>query len=189
MSRVLKARDIVFSDPFGVAPHGTASAEQHKQELEEAFRAGLREGQQGAMSALPKLIDSLNEAVAELRTSWAAQQAADRRTIVDAAAELAQWMVGRELEHDPALVLAQVDDAVANVLSDEPVTVYVAPEMVEVIESSWHPARNASVVGDPTLLRGELRVVAGVSKADLRWAVALDRAREALDVVDGAIDD
>ena len=75
----------------------------------------------------------------------------------------------------------------SNVLSESDVTVYVAPEMVEIINEAWHPDRHASVQPDPTLLRGELRVVAGVSKADLRWADALERAREALDATNGAI--
>jgi flagellar biosynthesis/type III secretory pathway protein FliH len=188
-SRVLKARNVVFSDPFGVSLQPNASAQAHRDEVEAAFAAGLREGREGALSAVPRLIESLDEAVAELKASWARQEFADRKTIVDAAAELAQWMLGRELKNDPSLALAQVQDAVSNVISDEPVTVYVAPELVDVIEHDWHPASPASVIGDPTLLRGELRVVAGVSTADLRWAVALERAREALDAIDGALDD
>jgi flagellar biosynthesis/type III secretory pathway protein FliH len=188
-SRVLKARDVVFNDPFGVGLGVSPTAQQHREEVESAYAAGLRDGQEGALSALPKLLASLNDAVAELKTAWAQQQRADRQAIIDAASELAQWMVGRELTNDPSLAVAQIDDAVASVISDEPVTVYVAPELVDVIEAEWHPTRAASVVGDPTLLRGELRVAAGVSNADLRWAVALERAREALDLVaDASLD-
>jgi flagellar biosynthesis/type III secretory pathway protein FliH len=191
--RVLKAREIVFTDPFGVAPVGMVSRE----EVDAAYQQGLADGQGGAMAALPRLIASLDEAVADVKSSWTKQEAADRNTIIDLAAELAQWMLGRELALDPSLAVAQVSDAVANVISDEEVKVFVAPELVDVIESNWHPAQSASVHADPTLLRGELRVVAGVSTADLRWAVALERAREALDVVersaldvvDGAVDD
>ncbi|HVV35258.1 MAG TPA: FliH/SctL family protein [Acidimicrobiales bacterium] len=183
--RVLKARNVVFHDPFAVAPVVTVSRE----EVDAAYQRGLEDGQAGSLAALPRLVSALDEAVADIKASWAQQQVDDRRAIIDLAAELAQWMLGRELEHDPALAVAQVNEAVANVLSDEEITVYVAPELVDVIETNWHPAQHASVQADPTLLRGELRVVAGVSTADLRWAVALDRAREALDAVDGAIDD
>ena len=183
-SRVLKARDVVFNDPFAVAPVNV-----HAQVVEEAYHRGFTDGQGGAFGALPRLIESLDDAVAEIKSSWAQQQHADRQALVGAAAELAQWMLGRELEHDPSLAVAQVRDAVASVISDEDVTVFVAPELVDVITSNWHPTQHASVQADPTLLRGELRVVAGVSTADLRWAVALDRAREALDAVDGALDD
>lgn len=184
-NRVLKARDVVFTDPFGVAPVAAVSRE----EVDAAYRQGFDDGQAGSMSALPRLIESLDAAVADIKTSWSQQQATDRRTMIDLAAELAQWMVGRELEHNPLLAVAQVEDAVSQVISDEAVNVFVAPELVEVIESNWHPVQHASVHADPTLLRGELRVVAGVSTADLRWAVALDRAREALDVVSGVLDD
>jgi flagellar biosynthesis/type III secretory pathway protein FliH len=183
--RVLKARNIVFTDPFGVAPVAAATRE----EVDAAYQQGFADGQGGAMAALPRLIASLDEAVADIKTSWTQQQATDRKVIVDLAAELAQWMLGRELEHDPSLAVAQVSDAVANVISDEEVKVFVAPELVEVIESNWHPTQHASVHADSSLLRGELRVVAGVSTADLRWAVALERAREALNAVDGAIDE
>jgi flagellar biosynthesis/type III secretory pathway protein FliH len=185
MSRVLKARNVVFSDPFGVAPVAAVSRE----EVDAAYRQGFEDAQSGAMAQLPRLISSLDEAVSELKSSWAQQSLADRQALIDMAAELAQWMLGRELQHDPSLVVAQVNDAVASVVSDDEVKVFVAPELVEVIEANWHPAQHASVLADPSLLRGELRVVAGVSKADLRWADALGRAREALDAVDGAIDD
>lgn len=187
-NRVLKARDIVFTDEFGFAIGGTSSAAAHEAALAEAYERGLREGQQGALSALPVLIAGLDEAVRDVRNGWVEQTADDRRALVGLAAELAQWMLGRELTNDPSLAVSQVDDAVASVIGDGDVTVYVAPELVEVITESWHPDRHATVQSDPTLLRGELRVVAGVSKADLRWADALERAREALDAVDGALD-
>lgn len=183
--RVIKARNVQFSDPFGVAPVAAATRE----EVDAAYQRGFEDGQSGALASVPRLVASLDEAVADLKASWAQQQMTDRATIVGIAAELAQWMLGRELAHDPSLAVAQVQEAVASVISDEEVKVFVAPELVDVITDNWHPAGQASVHADPTLLRGELRVVAGVSTADLRWAVALDRAREALDAVDGAIDD
>lgn len=187
-TRVLKARDVVFSDPFGLAPHAGSSAAAQEAALAEAYERGLRDGQQGALSALPLLVASLDDAVREVRAGWVQQSAEDRRALVGFAAELAQWMLGRELAQDPTIVVAQIDDAVNSVLSDSDVTVYVAPELVDVVAEAWHPDRHASVQPDPTLLRGELRVVAGVSKADLRWADALQRARDALDTVEVAAD-
>lgn len=187
-SRVLKARDVVFTDDFSFGMTTPSSAAAQEAALEEAYARGLMDGKAGSLSAVPQLVAGLDDAVRDLRHGWVMQSADDRRTIVGLAAELAQWMLGRELEHDPMLALAQIDEAVDNVVSESDVTVYVAPEMVEVISESWHPDRHASVQPDPTLLRGELRVVAGVSKADLRWADALERAREALDAVDGSFD-
>jgi flagellar biosynthesis/type III secretory pathway protein FliH len=186
-SRVLKARDIVFTDDFAFTTQQSVSAAAQEAALAEAYERGLRDGQQGALSAVPMLVAGLDEAVRDLRSSWVAQTAEDRRTLVGLAAELAQWMLGRELLQDPSLAVAQINEAVDHVVSDSAVTVYVAPEMVDVITESWHPDRHASVQPDPTLLRGELRVVAGVSKADLRWADALERAREALDAVEGTV--
>lgn len=188
-SRVLKARDVVFADEFGFATRSTSSAAAQEAALAEAYERGLHDGQQGALSALPALVSGLDEAVRSVRNGWVEQTADDRRALVGLAAELAQWMLGRELENDPSLAIAQVDDAVASVISnDSDVTVYVAPELVDVITEQWHPDVHATVQSDPTLLRGELRVIAGVSKADLRWADALERAREALDAVDGTLD-
>lgn len=187
-SRVLKARDIVFADDFTFATRAAQSAAAQEAAVAEAYERGRLDGQQGALSALPALVAGLDDAVREVRNSWVAQAADDRSALVGLAAELAQWMLGRELERDPALAIAQIDDAVSSVISDSAVTVYVAPELVDVISESWRPDANASVQADPTLLRGELRVVAGVSKADLRWADALERAREALDAVDGRVD-
>ena len=138
---------------------------------------------------MPTLIAGLDEAVREVRNGWVEQTADDRRALVGLAAELAQWMLGRELERDPSLAMAPLDEAVASVISNSnDVTVYVAPELVDVISESWRPDAHATLISDPTLLRGELRVVSGVSKADLRWADALERARAALDAVDGTLD-
>lgn len=187
-SRVLKARDVVFSDAFGFGALAPASVAAQEAALAEAYERGRHDGQQGALAAVPTLIAGLDHVLADVREGWTTQTADDRRTIVGLAAELAQWMLGRELERDPSIAVAQVDEAVDHVVSDSEVTVYVAPEMVDVISESWHPDRPASVQPDATLLRGEMRVVAGVSKADLRWADALERAREALDAVDGAMD-
>lgn len=185
MPRVLKASEVVFMDPFDVATRAASSAMVHRDEVEAAFAAGLREGQQGALSALPELLDALNAAVDDVQRGWTRQTTDDRRALVDVAGELAQWMVGRELERDPMLAVAQVDDAVHAVAPTGDVTVFVAPELVDILEQKWHPSQGAHVEGDATLLKGEMRVIAGVTNADLRWADALTRVHEALDVVDG----
>lgn len=188
-SRVLKAGQVMFMDPFEVASLASNIKNKHQEDIDAAYAAGLAAAQEEAMANLPRLLDSLRAAVDDVKTSWVRQAAEDRHTLVDMAAELAQWMVGRELRLDPSLAVLQADDVLNEINSDAPeVTVFVPPELVEVLESSWHPDRHASVRGDTNLLSGEMRVVAGVSTADLRWADALSRVHEALDVVDGSND-
>ena len=184
-SRVLKASDVVFMDPFDVATRNATSAAVQASAIEDAYAAGLRDGQEGALASVPQLVAALNDAVEQLRSDWKRQSQDDRRVLVDTAAELAQWMVGREITRDPTLAALQVEDALVTVGAFGDVDVFVAPELVNVVEEHWHPTNGAHVYGDNTLLKGEMRVVAGVTSADLRWADALTRVHEALDVVDG----
>jgi hypothetical protein len=61
--------------------------------------------------------------------------------------------------------------------------VRVAPEAVELV-SRWAEGRDADVVADPSLTPGEARLAGGSASADLTWAQAFSRVREAFGSAD-----
>ena len=182
-SRVLKAASVRVST---VVLDDTSAAERQA-ELEAAYRAGIDEGRRQAeadgIGAVPKLADAVKKATVKLAKDVEARQATDVRGVIDAAIDMAGWVLGREPALDADAVIARIDSALATLRPTGRLVISVAPSLVPAV-TEWLEGRDAEVIGDASLQPGEARVQAGDAGADLTFAQAFRRLREALDATD-----
>jgi flagellar biosynthesis/type III secretory pathway protein FliH len=159
-----------------------AAATRQRVEVDAAYQSGVADGRRAAeadgLAAMPRLAAAIDGAVAGLGEALAERAAADADTLVGFATEIARWILGRELETDPAAVLGRIEAALDGLSVNSRLIVRVAPEAVELV-SRWAEGRDADVIGDPSLTPGEARLAGGAASADLTWAPAFSRVREA----------
>jgi flagellar biosynthesis/type III secretory pathway protein FliH len=139
---------------------------------------GRRAAEADGLAAMPRVAAAIDQAVTGLGEALAERAAADADTLVGFATEIARWILGRELDSDPAAVLGRIEAALVGLSVNGRLIVRVAPEAVELV-SRWAEGRDADVIGDPSLTPGEARLAGGAASADLTWAQAFSRVREA----------
>lgn len=194
---VLKAgqvRILRLDDP-SAADRKTAAAEhaaRQRVEVDAAYQAGLADGQRAAeaagLGAMPDVAVAIKAATAELGDLIAGRAAADAGALVGFATEIARWILARELAEDPGLVITRIEAALEAFSTTGRLVVRVAPESAAIV-ARWAEGRDVEIVGDPALTPGEARLEAGDAGADLTWAQAFRRVREAFGPDDLAAED
>jgi flagellar biosynthesis/type III secretory pathway protein FliH len=99
--------------------------------------------------------------------------------LIAEAVAIAEFVVGRELSSDNESLIPRIEAAL-EALDDEPLTVHVAPQDVEVVGRALGANPTATVSADPELRPGEARVSGPWADADLTMRAAIETAREAL---------
>jgi len=188
---VLKAGNVrmVFLDEQRAVAEREAAADaaaaRHRVEVDAAYQAGMADGRRAAeaagLGAMPEVALAVKAATAQLGDQIAARAAADAGDLVGYAVEIARWILGRELAADPAAVVTRIEQALESLLPNGNLVIRVAPDAVDVVGRSA-VGRGAEVIGDPDLGPGEARLEAGDAAADLTWAQAFDRVRQAFAV-------
>ena len=160
---------------------------RHPAEVDAAYESGLAEGRRAAeadgLAAMPKVGAALDRATAELALAITDRTAGDAETLLGYATEIARWILGRELQADPAAVIGRIQGALDGLNPNGRLVVRVAPATADIVRR-WAEGRDADVVADPALAPGEARIAAGDAAADLTWAQAFHRVREALGLDD-----
>lgn len=156
-------------------------------ELDAAYQSGMADGRRAAeadgLAAMPHVAAALDRAAAELAEAVAGRAAGDTEALLGYATEIARWILGRELQADPAAVIGRIETALAGLSPNSRLVVRVAPASADLVRR-WAEGRDADVVADPTLAPGEARLDAGHAGADLTWTQAFDRVRAAFDLDD-----
>lgn len=153
--------------------------------FEAGFAEGLRAGRQQAVAdaaataaQVATLVRQLGGAVQDLAARTAAELGAVEDAIVAGALDLAEAVIGREVDQRRA-----GPDAVARALALAPrgveVTLHVHPADVEIVEAGGLPA-GVTLVADATVGPGGCLALVGDCTIDARLGAALERAREAL---------
>lgn len=158
-------------------------------EVDAAYQSGVADGRRAAeadgLAAMPNVAAALDRAAAELAAAVAGRAAGDAETLLGYATEIARWILGREVEADPAAVIGRIETALAGLSPNSRLVVRVSPASVDLVRR-WAEGRDADVVADPSLTAGEARLDAGHAAADLTWAQAFNRVRAAFDLDDVA---
>lgn len=172
-------------------------AERHHVAHETGWEAGYEAGRQVAERELAARLDeaaalverrrhqltglvaTLDGVVHELEAATAARSQEICAGIADAACELAEAVLGRELRSEPRAAL----DAVARGLSaapDGPVTVLVHPDDLAAVRDAWAGGSRLRFEADPGIAPGGCVLQAGAATIDATVDGALRRARAAL---------
>jgi flagellar biosynthesis/type III secretory pathway protein FliH len=162
-------------------------------ELDQAYQRGLADGRAAAETegtgAIPALVASLERSAVELAAVVARRTETDGQALGDAAVDIADWVLGREIAAGRIDVVARIEQALVQLVPTATVTVHVAESLVESVRG-WTKNHASggyayTVAGDAALRPGEARISAGHGEADLTFAGALARVRSVLDA-DGA---
>jgi flagellar assembly protein FliH len=157
---------------------GLMTAEQieriQAQAFKEAYDAGMQEGRQAGMAAGQAEIEKKSGMLDALLQSLAQpfQQLDDcvEQELVSLSLAIARQLVRRELKADPAQVMGVVHEAIAVLpVGSRGVKVCLHPEdvaLVREIVASSEADRSWSLMEDPSLLRGDCRIVTETSQVD-----------------------
>ena len=182
---VIKAGDVqmVYLERRAADREREASAVRQRVELDAAYQSGMADGRRAAeadgLAAMPKVAAAIDRAVAGLAEAAAGQARDDVAALVEYATEIARWILGRELATDPAAILGRIESALVGLNPNGRLVLRVSPEAADLV-GRWAEGRDAEVIADPALEPGEARIDAGDASADLTWAQAFSRVREAL---------
>jgi flagellar assembly protein FliH len=149
---------------------------------------GLAEGGARAAAALEAVTAALAAAQESTRAAVRQSLALDAATTIQAALELARWVLRRELAHDPACWSAALTEVVTGLAEGSQVQVAVHPDALAAY-TSWAQGvatHQVQVVTEPGLEAGEVLVrTADEGMCRVSVAAALTRAAQNLGVSAG----
>ena len=183
MSRVIRNAPVAAAPPAfrqgGLQFLDDAAAELIEQVRAEAFEAGRREGFSAGRAdmegAVSRVSSALNGAVQDL----AAYRARAVGETVDAALEIASFVVGQLPADEGRVIAARIDDAIRG-LDDEGLVVAIHPQDWDAVKELVRLPNGVSMERDPSLRPGEARIAGRWATADLTRDAALAVAREVL---------
>ncbi len=152
----------------------------------EAFERGVASSQKQS-EALERACAALEAGAAGLRRTSHERLLAHRELMLDLAAEIATFWVGRELALDRALLVRVLDQALERARSLGPdrllLSVEDAASLFDVAEERiehWRVEHRLELVEEPSLQPGEFRIEARQGSVDGRLESVRERLREAL---------
>lgn len=166
------------------ATHQAAVERARNEELSAARAAGLADGlaQAGAESTrtMAEVGAALARSEQQVREAVRDSLTVDAATLVDIAAALAEWVIGRELLTDPAALTGQLSAVLTTVASGTAVDVAVHPKTLTAYQAWAATAadHDVTVTADPNVALGE--AVARTSGGGLCRVGAADALRRAV---------
>lgn len=183
MSRVIRNAAVATATPAfgrnGLQFVDDRTADLIEQARAEAFETGRREGFASGRSdmegAITRIDGALRNAVGQL-----VQIRADAvEETIDAAFDVAAFVVGQAPHDDGGAVAARIRDAVG-ALDDEAMVITIHPQDWDVVSSLVRLPNGVTMERDPSLRPGEARIAGRWATAELTRDAALEVAREVL---------
>lgn len=183
LNRVIRNSTVVATPPAyrdgGLRFVDDATAELIEQARAEGFEAGRREGFAAGRSdmegAVSRVDTALQTAIRELNEYRS--RAVDET--IEAALEVAAFVVGRLPDDDGSAIAARIGEAIAG-LDDEDIVVTIHPQDWDAVSSLVRLPNGITMERDPSLRPGEARVSGRWATADLTRDAALEVAREVI---------
>ena len=168
------------------AGYEAARAEGFARGQEEGLERGLEEGRAQALAGLEQIGKPVDNALKALKKLKSDFKAAQRKEVVDLVGKIARQVIRAELALQPTQLLALVDEALAAMPpARDTVEVLMNPEELKrVSELDPKRVKKWSLLADPSLAPGEIRVKAGDHEVDAgcqgRLAACMDQVRDAV---------
>ncbi len=149
-------------------------AQAYKEAWDEGFNKGRQEGLAAGQAEITRRVALLDRLVQALNQPFEEMDAAVEQALVDLAVTLAQALVRRELRSDPGQVVAVVREALAALpVASRHVRVCLHPDDVAVVtealvarDAGSDARRDWHLQEDPTLMRGDCRILSENSQID-----------------------
>jgi len=185
LNRVIRSAAVAAAPPaFGNGNGGLrfvddATAQLIEEARAEAFAAGRGEGVAAGRAemegAIARVEAALHAAVQDLN-DYRARAVAET---LDAALEVAEFVVGMLPPDEGAALARRIEDAVAG-LDDEDMVVAIHPQDWDSVRESVRLPNGMTMERDPSLRPGEARISGRWATAELTREAALQVAREVL---------
>lgn len=166
-SRVLKAQD------FAVSALDAEALAAQERAVAEAFEAGRRQGiaesDAGFRSAVATIADALARSGPTFASAAAEVMRLDARTLTRLSFDLAQWFLEAAIEHDPAVMVDAVRDAIDRLDDDHAeLVLHVSPKVAEAL--AGESGLDAVIVrSDPELAVADFRLAGDASTVERSW--------------------
>lgn len=174
VARLVGVTDPLLVDPAWQHMLDEARAEGHRAGFEEGRRVGREE----TVAEVEAASESIRRAVEDTRAEIRRTQEETAASLLRTAFDLVERLIG-DLPVEPTVLVDKVRAALDE-LDSPHLEVRVGPDMVEFVTSSVADDARVTVVADPSLGRGEARIVGEWCDADLTWETALEILREVL---------
>ncbi len=149
-----------------------------KTAFEEAFAQGLEAGRQEGLAALAARTDVLNRCIEGLAEPFRELDDEVEQALVSLAIKVARQIIRRELKTDPGQIVGVVRETIELLpVASRQVEVHLHPEDAQVVRAAFGDSGTNlawTLVEDPVLTRGGLRVTTATSQIDARVEKRLD---------------
>jgi flagellar assembly protein FliH len=174
------ARGLVVSDELVESAKQDGFATGYDEGYAEGYGQGIHAAE-GHAAMLGQLVQRLSAASDAMAAREATARADIEDQVVAAALQIAEVIIGHQLEQPDV----RGRDAIARALALAPergdVTARLHPADLAVIDpAALVPGRTLDIIPDPTLTPGDCIVDVGACRVDARIGPALERAREVL---------
>ena len=143
-----------------------------KTAYEEAFAQGLEAGRQEGRAALAAQAEALNRCMAALAEPFKELDDEVEQALVSLAIRVARQIIRRELKMDPGQIVGVVRETIELLpVASREIEVHLHPEDAQVVRTAFGDSGTNlawSLVEDPVLTRGGLRVTTATSQIDAR---------------------
>ncbi|HYF03640.1 MAG TPA: FliH/SctL family protein [Patescibacteria group bacterium] len=168
--------------------------EQAQQEVQKAYEQGFNDGQQVATATMQveiqryqQWVESFDAMAVDMRRQFGESFKSLETSAVALAVEIAQFVIGRELQCTPDLVIQQVQKALAQMHGIESVRIRMNPADVEVarnaraaIQQHNPDVRDLLFVEDEAVRRGGCIVETSIGMIDAQIRTQLEKIRSAM---------
>ena len=183
MNRVIRNASVAAAPPAfgrgGLQFVDGATADLLEQARAEAFEAGRREGFAAGLADMEGAISRVDAALRTAVSDLNDYRAQAVNETIDAALEVAAFVVGQLPEDKGGAIASRIHDALTG-LDDEDLVVAIHPQDWDAVSELVRLPAGVTMQRDPSLRPGEARITGKWATADLTREAALHVAREVL---------
>jgi flagellar biosynthesis/type III secretory pathway protein FliH len=184
---ILKAADVrarAVEVDTARASHEAMTA-QLRAARDEGYRSGFADGHARALAegadAGPRIAAALDELARNAAQVHAHAVEATSGALLDAAVQIAEWLVREHLATAPRAVLSRLEEISRSLVISEPCTIAVSSSDLAAVHD-WAQAHGSlDVCVDSSLEPGEVRMTTRTGRAESLVTDALARAREVIE--------
>jgi flagellar biosynthesis/type III secretory pathway protein FliH len=145
----------------------------------EAFAEGRKEGFSAGRSDMEETVSRVDAALRNAVAQLTQMRSAAIEETIDAAFEVAAFVVGQTPHDDGGAVAARIRSAIAD-LDDEAMVIAIHPQDWDTVSAEVRLPNGVTMERDPSLRPGEARIAGRWATAELTREAALEVAREVL---------
>jgi flagellar assembly protein FliH len=187
----------IQADALRQSAHANGLAQGHAQGLEQGRAEGAKSGHDQALAqhgpAMAQLIKTLTTAAGQIEDQRDDLEAAGLREVIDLACAIARRITKRQALIDPAVMLANLTEAMSLAIHAADVRIALHPSQMQVLRGelpnlrlSWPQLKHVELSEDAAIAPGGVRIFTTGGQVDATLDTQLDRIIAQLSPPDSA---